>query len=394
MEEDRIMRAWKQSAVGLAGLMLAAFPLQAQAATPEFARSEDEWAKLADNRMEYEEIEDLIHEYNATVKKNQIDLNEFRKDYGESNDEWADRYRELADDLESSLDYPDTEDSGYAAAMTNIVTSEMQIDSWREKADDALDDYLVYYYDYCAAEKALASTAQTYMINYYLGQFQKQVDEASLELLEETYRNVVDRRTLGMSTDVEVLTARENLRTAENAVQDDEAAIDATRERLLVLLGWAHDAQPEIGEIPEVDMGRIDAMNPVEEKALAVENSYTMKSSKRKLENARSEDIKEELQETIKETEQSIGAALTAAYQDVISAQSAYVLSQAQAELAEKSFATAQRQYSLGMSSKLDYLTQKNQAETARLGVETARLKLFTAVQSYEWAVNGLAGTS
>lgn len=388
------MRVWKQAALGLSGLMLAAVPLQAQAATPEFARSEEEWAKLADNQLEYEEIEDLIHEYNATVKKNQIDLNEFRKDYGESNSEWKDRYLELADDLESSLDYPDTEDSGYATTMTNLVTSEMQIDSWRESADDSLEDYLVYYYNYCSAEKTLASTAQTYMINYYMGQLQKQADETSLELLDETCRNTIDKRNIGMSTDVEVLAAQENLKNARQAVEDDQHSIDTTRERLLVLLGWAHDAQPEIGAIPEVDNEKIEAMNPSEDKALAIENSYTMKINKRKLENAKSPDARDDLLETIQEDEQSIGASLTAAYQNVLSARAAYVLSQSQAELAEKNFATVRRQYDLGMSTRLDYLTQKNQTETARINVETARLQLFSAVQSYEWAVNGLASTS
>ena len=53
-----------------------------------------------------------------------------------------------------------------------------------------------------------------------------------------------------------------------------------------------------------------------------------------------------------------------------------------------------ERQYGLGTVSRLDYLTQKNETQTARLNVETARLNLFQAVQSYEWAVNGLASTS
>ncbi|MFR5732040.1 MAG: hypothetical protein ACLUD2_08835 [Clostridium sp.] len=56
----------------------------------------------------------------------------------------ADRYRELADDLEASLSYPDVDDTSYASIMTAAVTSEMQIDViWRKSADGkAVDDYM------------------------------------------------------------------------------------------------------------------------------------------------------------------------------------------------------------------------------------------------------------
>ncbi|HJC07206.1 MAG TPA: hypothetical protein H9704_13865, partial [Candidatus Enterocloster excrementipullorum] len=38
--------------------------------SPEFAYSEDKWASLRDNVMEYDELADLIHEYNPTVRSN------------------------------------------------------------------------------------------------------------------------------------------------------------------------------------------------------------------------------------------------------------------------------------------------------------------------------------
>ena len=141
-------------------------------------------------------------------------------------------------------------------------------------------------------------------------------------------------------------------------------------------------------------MDRIAAMNPDADKAQAIENSFTMKTNKRKLENAKAPDIREDLEETIREAEQNIGASLQTSYQNVVAAQASYELAQAQAALSQQNFATAQRQFDLGNLSRLDYVTQKNTTETAQLAVETARLNLFQAVQNYDWAVNGLAGTS
>ena len=140
--------------LGLAGLLAVTAPAAALGATPEFGRSEEEWARLRDDVIEYGEIPDLIHEYNATVKKNQIDLNSFRKDYGETNVEWSNRYRQLADDLEGNLYYPDVDDAGYATMMASIISSEQTIRDMREKADDSMEDYMTYYYDFCEIGRA------------------------------------------------------------------------------------------------------------------------------------------------------------------------------------------------------------------------------------------------
>ena len=61
----------------------------AYAASPSFARTEEEWAKLRDNVIEYDELEGLIHEYNATVQNNQYTYQKFRQDYGDTNEEVA-----------------------------------------------------------------------------------------------------------------------------------------------------------------------------------------------------------------------------------------------------------------------------------------------------------------
>ena len=69
------MKRLKQAlSLGMAGVMMTAAPVTAFAASPEFSRSAEEWARLQDNKIEYDEIADLIHEYNATVQKNAIDL--------------------------------------------------------------------------------------------------------------------------------------------------------------------------------------------------------------------------------------------------------------------------------------------------------------------------------
>jgi outer membrane protein TolC len=230
------------------------------------------------------------------------------------------------------------------------------------------------------------------MINYYLNQLQLAQDQTKLELLQETYQNTVTKRDLGTATDVEVLLASENVRNQEKAIHDDESAIENTRQSLIVMLGWKNTDQPEITEIPEVDTGRIAAMDPAVDKEIAIENSYTMKSNQKKFENAATQDRKETLERTIRESKETIGANLTAAYQDVLAKQTSYELSQTQAALEEKNLRTADLQYGLGSISHMQHLTQKITTETARINVEASKLNLFQSIQSYENMLNGSAG--
>ena len=54
-----------------ASAMAVMSPMQVLA-SPSFAYSAEVWAKLQDNNLEYDEITNLVHEYNATVLNNQI----------------------------------------------------------------------------------------------------------------------------------------------------------------------------------------------------------------------------------------------------------------------------------------------------------------------------------
>ncbi len=378
--------------LGLSGILMTAAPMTTLAGSPEFARSAEEWARLRDNVLEYEEIPGLIREYNATVQKADIDYNEFRREYGITNDEVANRYYELADELRS-LDYPDVDDDNYAAMMAKIINSEMSAKQYEQTADDALEDSYVKYMTNCQTEANLVASAQTEMINYYLNQLQLQTAQYTKVMQEDNYQSALNQQGVGMATEVEVLTALESVHNAEQTIQTTQSAIDTGRQKLQVMTGWKADDTPEIREIPAVDMNRIASMNPEVDKEAALANSYAQIINKRKLENAQSEDKRETLQTTIAETERSIYATLNARYQAVLAAKTAYDLAAAQSDLSEQSMQMAERMLASGDMSPLQYRTQKNSTEIARLSVKTAELNLFQAMESYDWAVNGLAGS-
>ena len=117
------MKRFKQTlSLALAGVMVTAAPVTAFAASPEFARSAEEWAKL----REYDELEGLIQEYNATVQTNNLDLAEFKRKYGDTKDDVSSKYRDMADEIYSSITYPDSDEATYGMMVGSVVMAEVQ----------------------------------------------------------------------------------------------------------------------------------------------------------------------------------------------------------------------------------------------------------------------------
>ena len=382
------MKKWKQiSACCLAAVLAAAAPTgTAWAGSPEFARSAEEWAKLRDNVMEYDELAGLIHEYNVTVQNNQRDYNEKKN---KTSDEIAQDYRDAADAVRSSMSGDDS-----PQAIMQDSMAEAQALSLEQQADDNVEDSEIFKMTYDQTEATLVSNAQTNMISYHQKARDLDLKKMNRELLAATYDSVVLKMNHGMATQMEVLTAQENLQNADAAILTAESDLENTRQKLCVMLGWRYDASPEIREIPAVDLNRIQSMDPAADKAKALENNYTLRINKKKLANSTNNSKKESLQMTIDDNIQRIGSSVDSAYKNVIQSQTAYQQAAVSLEVASKNMEAAERKMQIGTLSRLDYLTQQYAYLQAQVAMEDASMALFQAVESYDWNINGLASAS
>lgn len=377
---------------GLLYLMLAAAPMRVQA-SPEFTRSEEEWARLRDEVIEYDELEALVSEFNATVVKNRADYQRFRNKHGEKKESVANEYRRLAHDLRNGISTPDVDDPAYGALMAQVIANEQQAEAYEEQADDALEDGHIRRLTNRQTEATLANNAKMEMIQYYQNLVQLRLDEKAQELQQLAYDEAVRKKGLGAAVEADVLSAEEALRNAEQALTDTSAAIRNGRENLIALAGKSAAESPRIGELPPVEPGRIAGMNPEADRAAALEQNYTLLINRRYLENARSEDKKTQYTAAVAENERTIAASLTAAYQNVLSAKTAYDLAVAQAQTEMNRLQAAERRHAAGQMSAHQYRVQVNTTETAQIKIRQAELNLFQAMESYDAAVGGLAST-
>ena len=380
--------------LGLAGLMLAAVPGTALAGSPEFARTAEEWATLRDDVIEYGELESLIEEYNTTVQTNWLDLNEFRKKYGETKDDVSAEYRDMADEIYSSIDYPDADDPTYGYVVPSVLAAEVQAKNMEKQADDNLEDADIIYWNYQQAEKTLVTVAQTNMISYQKDQLELQQAEIAKKQAEISLAAAQSKLAVGTGTQVDVLNAQETLQNAERNITSTQTGIDTVRQKLQLMLGWRFDAAPEIREVPVSDMSRIGQMNPQADLDKAIENNYTVIVNKKKVANSVSTDTINTLNKTIEDNQRKIGSSLTTNYQNVLTAKLAYDQAVAELDLENRNLQTVQAQYQQGTASKNQLDNQQYTVQNKQLAIKVADLNLLQTMETYDWAVNGLASTS
>ena len=382
-------RAKRLAGAVLAAGAITAMPFQAFAQrSPEFAYSAEKWATLRDNKLEFDEISDLVHEYNPTVVQNEISY----KDYLTKNrDDVAQDYYDKANEIYSNISYPDSDDANYGSGVAAALRNEQQAKSLMEQGDENTDDQATMRIQYDQAEARLAKQAQGLMITYWTQYYNLDGQKARIEQAKLSYQSEQNRLAAGMSTQSRVLSAKESVSSAEAALVTAESNLASTKESLCLMLGWGYGADVEIAELAEPDQSKIAAIDVNADIQTALENSYAYRLTKKQLTNARTDSVKEKLTETEKNQRETISNSVKSAYDSLLLAQSGYEQAQSALALQEVSMKSADAKLAAGTITKNTYESQKASYTTAQVTAQTQKLSLLQAMNDYDWAVNGLA---
>lgn len=388
-DKDRYMMKRKRRE-GMALLLLTALCISAEGmsamASPEFARSQEEWASLSDNRLEWEEIPALVNEYNATVLNNR---KAYQKDSGQNAEEIRDALLEAADDMESLAIDAEAEEGG---AMIG-ANYRSQAASLRQQAESNVSDSQVILWQYEQVEDTIAQTVRDGFIAYYQAIAQKEADQAKIGYLEESLASTQNRKNVGMGTELEVLTAKEALQNGQAALASADAKINAEKKKLQVLCGWDYTADAEIGALPDFDMeeiGRID-LEADTEKALS--SNWQLRIDERKLQNAPDATLRDQYTKTVDNDRQQIKASVRSAYDTLVQAKRTYDTGAEQLNLSRQNLEKSSRQLSLGVISRMEYRTAENETTGLEHTQKLNEIAVFSAWTAYQGAVNGLAST-
>lgn len=375
----------------LAAAALFLLPVQAFAGSPEFVYSAEKWAALRDNKLEYDEIADLVHEYNNTVIQNQITYKEEKDD---DRDDVAQDYYDRANEIYDNINYPDSDDAGYGSQMAAALQNEQQAEALMKQGDENTEDAETKKLEYDRTEASLVKQAQGLLITYWNQYYSLDSLRERKKQAETAYQSQQNRLAAGLTTQAEVLSAKEAVSAAEASILSAESSLEQSKASLCLMLGWSYGADVEMGELPEPDMERIASINVEADIESALSNNYTYRSTEKQLANARTTSVKEKLTQTRKNQKEAISTSVKDTYDSLILARSNYEQAQQAYELETVNLTSAANRLAAGTITRTAYQSQESSCLTAKVAVQTQKLALLQAMVNYDWAVNGLASAS
>lgn len=392
-------------ALGLAAVLTAASAVPAfagYAPTGPGAEPEPEkydaatLSKLQDNVLEYDELALRVREYNPNISE------AWRK-YGESKEDYQNMLTELESTYDDSMDNIDAVlkplkqaeklmpqlkgtvkqmsslKSGYHSLVQGIRDTVTNWDTSKRNTSQ-IRQY----------EKQVISGAQSAMIGY-----NTIVDnKATLETMVDLYQKQCDMyqrmAALGLANQTDVVSAQTSLIGAKSQLAFLQSQEDSVYRTICLLLGYDTDSGVEIRNLPDFDMSCLDGMNLEADTKKAIGNNYTLIGQRTSAKGETNAQIAARLN-TIEEGEQKLTIEMQRLYQDVLDKKAAYEAAMTGYEAAEKSNGAAQRQYQNGLLSEMQYVGTQISYNQKKAAKESAELDLWTAMNAYDWGIEGLA---
>ena len=203
----------------------------------ERERSEEEWAKLRDNVLTWDEIRDLVHEYNPTVSSLWINYRD--NDNGGTYDlTYDDVINNIETTYSNSIGISDVQD---ASAELTRKTALASVDTTIQNSDREIVTK-----GYQKTEVQTAEAIKQKIIGIYTSELNAKLSEITVNndknLLEQAQRKL----QVGTGTELDVLKAEKTLKDDETALQKALSDQIKNKQTVLVNLGWRYDAEPII----------------------------------------------------------------------------------------------------------------------------------------------------
>ncbi len=372
------------------------FPAQAAptgpGAPPERERYDAETlARLQDNRIEYDEIADLVHEYNPDISKAWNTYMSSKEDYAGIVTELESQYRTVKDTADGYIS------AGQLMGSQLLISTGRQLTKGYQGVIQGMRD-TVNEWDtnkrntsmLRRAERQVTAGTQSAMIGYETIRQNIATLETMVKLYEQKADMMNRMAALGMATGTDLASANNSLLTARVQLASLSDQQESVRRTLCMLLGYDPDSYPEICPIPEFDMIRLEGMDLEQDTVKAIGNNQTL-IAQRTSEKGNTNDQIAARSRMIDEGDQKLTIEMQRLYQEVQDKKAAYEAAQTGFAAAQLSRDAAERQYQLGLLSQVQYIGTQISYYQKKAEKESANLNLLQAMENYDWGVLGFA---
>lgn len=232
----------------------------------------------------------------------------------------------------------------------------------------------------------LQATLEGLMISYGQLQVSRETLAEQVALYQRLYELQASMLGTGLGTVAELDKAAADLESAKADLSQVDSSMEQLSRAMGLQLGYS-DSVPVIGEVPEPDLAYISSADPAADLERAAAENQTVKSAARSDGSTAGNESRDRNENAAKG---QLASKLSELYSDMKSKELLYQSSLTTMEKAERTKASAERMYGLGMLSAAEYQAQILTYLGYKASAELAKLNLCQSINNYKWAVNGV----
>lgn len=374
--------------------------------------------------LEFADVESVVRANNTSIKSfDQTLAGVGATDVGESYimqyadlDDQISSYQSQIKDLEKSIKklQQDNDDGQNSALIRTLSAQKASLESslasvqrsyrdLSDNEDDAEEDLET---TYNSTERQLGNAADQIVMG-------AETSYISLHTLDNTV-DEIDRNIAAIDRSIATVKAQIALGAATQldlqALQTQRESLTANRQTLItqrqnlknslaILCGYGTGETVEVGSLPEVTSSQIAAMDYDKDLATALKNSYSIweKQDAVRQANDNYEDNKTNTMHAIEAAKidleaqkETVTNSFRQLFNSVKDKSALYDSAAASAAQEAKNFKVSEVQYERGAISKNAYQDAKDKLAAAEQEQATAKIELFTAYNTYKWALRGV----
>ena len=351
--------------------------------------SEEQWARLMDNNLEYDEIDDLVKNFNINISFAREKFNENVDNLGASIDTFKAAKRNM-ESLENSA-----KNSGdianmmlYKAQGRGLEISIQAIGIAKEKLSREITSANT---PIRRAQAQVSAGVRSMMIGYKTMESNEKMLTEMVKMYEETLSATGQSKNLGLMTATDVTKAVSDLSNARANLLSLTAAKDSLYKNLIMMCGWQPDATVVIGEVPAVSEDELNSLNPGEDIKAAIGNNETLINNRHDTSSRSTAAVDAKLYKSAQD-EDMLLINLNGMYDKIQSDKKALEAAKAGAEAARLTENTLETRKNLGMVAGAQYLGERLGIMQKQAEYDAAVLELRTDYNNYIQAVEGNTG--
>lgn len=355
---------------------------------------EETWNRLNDQTIEFDELSNLVRYFNPDVQNIADSAGNELSNQQYVYDEMRRYIRDLNDDAQAMKDSGATgSEEGMMVYLTLKGTAKAlggnaeKMNNGIKRIDSGIRKNVDRY------SRTFSSAADQIMIGYNSALANRAVVQKALDLSISGYEAQSISFKQGLATEADVLEANKGVLAAQAALDQLDNTIDGLKRSLCLMTGYPADGSVQIGEIPQLDLSVIGALDLTADTAKAIGNNYDLIEKRHGGSNKTTTGIKNK-DAGISEAEQNLTVTMQSYYQEILQSKSTYDAASTAYEKAVLVKQKADRSYQLGMLSKINYLQAQMAFSQAEGEKQTAYNTLYQAYSTYQWAVNGIVTAS